>query len=111
RPQRIAWRRRKAEAVDGDVEVETVAAGAILHRIDDTHRGVDAQCAEILDERPMVRPKRVLVDQEFDGDALAVRQYALAVGDDAAGVVEKLRGLAQLGAILAGAVGHRRQIW
>src|ERR1700719_3750252 len=34
RAQRIAWSSGKAEAVDGDVEVEAVAPGAVLHRID-----------------------------------------------------------------------------
>ncbi len=37
----------EAEPVDGDVEIEAVAAGAVLHRIDEPQRGVDAeQCRD-----------------------------------------------------------------
>ena len=43
--QRIARRRGKAQALDGDVEIETVDARAVLHRIDDAQRRLDAERA------------------------------------------------------------------
>ena len=66
--QRIARRRGEAEAVDRDVEVEIVDARAILHRVDDAQRRLDAEHAEVLDVGQVVRLEGRLVDQEFDGE-------------------------------------------
>ena len=44
----IARRRGKAEALNRDVEVETIDACAILDRIDNAQGRVDAQHAQIL---------------------------------------------------------------
>jgi hypothetical protein len=46
----------------------------ILHGINDTQIGVDAERAEILDIRHVMRLERRLVDQKLEGDPLAVRQ-------------------------------------
>ena len=58
----------------------------------------------------MVRRECRLVDQELDGDRLAVRQHALAVLEHDAGLAEQLLGVPQRAAVLAAAVGHRRHI-
>src|SRR5579863_2758704 len=110
RAQRIARRRGEAEPVDGDVEIEAVAAGAVLYRIDDAQARLDAEDAEILDERRVMRLEGRLVNQELDGHGLAARQNELAVLDRATGLLDELRGLAQQRAILAGAVGDRRLV-
>ena len=56
--------------------------------------------AEILQEGRVVRLERRLVEQKFDLEDVAVRQPPLAVLDDAAGIAEQLRRLAQQGAVL-----------
>jgi hypothetical protein len=79
-----------------------------LHGIDHPHRGLDAENAEVLQERRVVRLERRLVEQEFDSEDIAIRQQPLAVLNDAAGGIEQLRRLAQEAPVLARPVGHRR---
>src|SRR6516164_4850712 len=55
RAQRIPGRGGKAEAIDGDIEIEAVATGAILHGIDDAQTGIDAERFQIPDERHVMR--------------------------------------------------------
>src|SRR3954453_20473699 len=88
RTHRISGRRRDRRTLDGDVEVEILDRGAVLHRIDQPQRGLDAERAEILEKHRMVRLKRRLVEQELDFEDLAVRQGSLPVLHLAAGVVQ-----------------------
>ena len=55
RSQRIPRRRREAEAIDGDIEVERVAPRAILHGVDNAQASIDAERLEITDERHVMR--------------------------------------------------------
>jgi hypothetical protein len=48
------------------IKIELIESGAILHRIDDAHRGIDAKHGEILDEPQMMRLERSVVDQKFN---------------------------------------------
>src|SRR5439155_11057309 len=108
RAQRIAWRRREAETLDRDVEIELVDAGAILHRVDQPQRGLDAEHAEILDERHVVRLEPGLVDQEFDVVRLAARFDPLAALYRQAGLLHTLVRLSHHAANMSGSVGDRR---
>ena len=77
RPASPTWCRRSIVMSKSKI----LDAGAILHGVDQRAAGVDAERAEILDEGRMVRLERRLVEQEFDGEHLAVRQQPLAVLD------------------------------
>src|ERR1700704_1084652 len=107
-PQQGTRKSREAEPLHGDIEVEIIQASAKLNGIDDTQRRLDAERAEILDERHVMRLRRRLIDQELDGDLFALRRHAFAVNDREAGVLKERARLAQLQAVLAGSIGHRR---
>src|SRR5262249_41592843 len=108
RAQRIAGRGREAEPSDRDVEIELVDAGAILHRVDQPQRGLDAEHAEILDERHVMRLEPGLVDEEFDRHLLTACVHALAALHRKAGLLQQLIGAAKQGSVLTGAVGDGR---
>src|SRR5262249_2668269 len=110
RAKRISRRRRETEAIDGDIEVEIVTARAILHRIDDAKRRIDAERFEVPDERQVVRLERRLVNQKFQGERLAVGLHAFGVLHRVAGLAEELRSFAQQCAILAGTIRHWRRV-
>ena len=62
----------------------------------------NAESAEVLNVGQMMRLEGRLVDQEFDGDRLAVRQKPLAVLQLATRVGQKLRRVAQPAPVLSG---------
>src|SRR6516164_5724105 len=99
-PQRVAGRARKGEPLNREVEVEIIDPFAILYRVNDTQSRLDAQRPEILDERHVMRLKRRLVYQEFDGDWLTLQCHPLAVLDDEAGLLQERAGFAQQRTIL-----------
>src|SRR5262249_5827061 len=79
--QRVSRRRREPEPLDRDVEIEVVRPRAELDRIDQPQIGVDSERRQVLEEWHMVGLRRRLVDQELDGEGLAVGGEALAVFD------------------------------
>src|SRR5262249_49878637 len=80
-PQRIAGGAGEAEPLDDEVEVEIVDALAVLYGVDQAESGVDAERAQVLDERHVMGLERRLVEQELDADPLALWRHALAVLD------------------------------
>src|SRR6266702_6047402 len=108
RTQSIPRRRRQGEAKYRHIEVKLVDAGAILHRIDDPQRRLDAESAEILDEWQVVGLDPRVLGEKLDGNALAVRADTLAILDDVTRLLQELVRLAQERAVLARTVGDRR---
>ena len=56
----------------------------------------------------MMRLERGLVEQKLHANLLALRRHPLSVLDGVARLLEQVAGVAQHGAVLAGAVGDRR---
>ena len=78
--------------------------------VDDAHIGLDAELAEILDERHRMGLERARGIEELDGQRLAARQLqdiavALAAGRD-----EEIVGLLEQLAVEAGAIALRRDV-
>src|SRR5262249_57153251 len=106
--QRVAWRARKGEPLNREVEVEIIDPFAILYRVNDAQSRLDAQRPEILDERHVMRLKRRLVYQEFDANWLPLQRHPLAVLDDETGLLQERASLAQQHPLVTPSLGNRR---
>src|ERR1700730_10302429 len=110
RPQRITRYAGEAEALHNDIEIEIVHAVAVLHRVDNSHTGLNAQDPEILDEGVVMRQRNGIIDEEFEGEYFTLWRHALAVPDDVSRLLQERARLAQQGAVLARSIGYRRHI-
>src|SRR3954451_215402 len=72
RPQTVARRCGHAEAFDGNIEIDIIDPGSELHGIDHPQCGLDAERAEVLDERHMMRLERGFEQQEFQLHRISV---------------------------------------
>ncbi len=86
-PQCISRRTGEAEPLHDDIEIEIVHTFAVLHGVDDAHAGLNAQRPETLDEGIVMRQRNGIIDEEFDGERFALWRHALAVLDDASGLL------------------------
>ena len=73
-PKVNARRKRAARRRGHHVEIKRVGAALVLRGINDAISRLDAELAEVLDERQRVRLERAVAVEEFDVERLAVRQ-------------------------------------
>ena len=105
----VAGRERLAEGAHHHVEIEGLDALLELRVVHGAHRGVHAQPLQILREGQGDALEQRVAQQDLEGKRLArIPVDPLAVLDDPARLIEQCRGLAQIGAVVAAAVGRRQ---
>ncbi len=111
RTERVPRRRRHAEPLDSNIEIEIIDASPELYRIDKPHIGINAKHAQVLDVGRVMGLERRFVEQKFHPNCVPFGNRRLPSLITHPASCKSWDALRKKRPVLARSIGDRRQVW